>query len=52
VICPPITAYRFCQKLPKAKLIIAEQAGHSQSEPPITRALVETMKELEGMRPR
>lgn len=47
VICPPITAYRFCKLLPKAELVIAERAGHSQSEPPITAALVETMKELE-----
>jgi proline iminopeptidase len=47
VICPPITAYRFCRMLPKAKLVIVERAGHSQGEPPITAALVAALKELE-----
>ncbi|UCG15845.1 MAG: prolyl aminopeptidase [Phycisphaerales bacterium] len=47
VICPPITAWRFCRMLPKANLVIAERAGHSASEPPVTAALVAAMKELE-----
>lgn len=47
VICPPITAYRFCKMLPRANLVIAERAGHSQSEPPITAALIAAMKKLE-----
>jgi proline iminopeptidase len=46
VICPPITAYRFCKMLPKAKLVITERAGHSRNEPTTTAALVAAMKEL------
>lgn len=47
VICLPRVAYEFCRPLPNAKLIIAERAGHSQSEPPVTKALVEVMQTLE-----
>jgi proline iminopeptidase len=47
VICPPITAYRFCRRLPKAKLVIVEAAGHSQGEPGITSELVKAMKALD-----
>ncbi len=51
VICPPRVAYRFCRGMPNAKLVIAERAGHSQGEPPITRALVAAMRDLESLSP-
>ncbi len=47
VICPPITAYRLHQKLPKSKLWIIEGAGHSASEPGIEAALVKAVNEFE-----
>ena len=46
-ICPPITAYKLHQKLPKSRLIIVERAGHSVSEPGITAALLDAMKSFE-----
>lgn len=46
-ICPPITAYKLHQKLPKSRLVIVERAGHSVSEPGITAALLEAMKSFE-----
>jgi proline iminopeptidase len=47
MICPPVTAWRLHQRLPKSKLIIIEEAGHSEGEPDTTRALVEAMAEFE-----
>lgn len=47
VICPPITAYRLHQKLPKSKLIIVEKAGHSSIEPGIQRELLSAVKQFE-----
>ena len=47
VICPPITAYKLHQKLPKSKLWIIETAGHVSSEPGIEAALVRTAQEFE-----
>lgn len=47
MVCPPVTAYRLHKRLPKSKLIIAEEAGHSESEEGTTRALVETVAEFE-----
>ncbi len=47
VICPPITAWRLHKALPKSKLIIVEEAGHSEGEPGTTRALVEAVAEFE-----
>jgi proline iminopeptidase len=47
VICPPITAYRLHQKLPKSKLIIVEKAGHSSIEPGIQRELLLAVKQFE-----
>jgi proline iminopeptidase len=47
VICPPITAYRLHQKLPKSKLIIVEKAGHSAREPGIRRELISAVKQFE-----
>jgi proline iminopeptidase len=47
MICPPVFAWRLHQRLPKSKLIIVEEAGHSEAEPGITRALVEAVAEFE-----
>ena len=47
VICPPITAYRLHQKLPKSKLFIVEKAGHSSMEPGIQRQLILAVKQFE-----
>ncbi|MBU0640105.1 MAG: prolyl aminopeptidase [Planctomycetes bacterium] len=40
MLCPPITAWRLHQRLPKSRLIIVEQAGHSEDEEGTTRALL------------
>lgn len=47
VICPPITAYKLHQALPKSKLVIVEAAGHSAGEPAIRSALIEAARSLE-----
>jgi len=47
MICPPVTAYRLHQALPKSKLVIAERAGHWMGEKTIEEALLKAMKELE-----
>ena len=47
MLCPPITAWRLHQRLPKSKLIIVEEAGHSEGEEGTTRALVEAVAEFE-----
>ena len=47
MICPPVTAFRLHQKLPRSKLVIAEQSGHSMQEKAIERALLEAMREFE-----
>lgn len=47
VICPPITAYRLHQKLPKSKLFIVAKAGHSSREPGIQRELLLAVKQFE-----
>lgn len=47
VICPPVTAYRLHKRLPHARLIIAENAGHWMGEPPIEQALIKVMREFE-----
>lgn len=46
VICPPEAAWRLHRALPRSELIIVERAGHSEGEPGITAALVETMDRL------
>ena len=46
VICPPITAYKIQTKLRKAKLVIAESAGHWMGEKPIEQELLKAMIEL------
>ncbi len=47
MLCPPITAWRLHQRLPKSKLIIVEEAGHSEGKDGTTRALVEAVAEFE-----
>ncbi len=47
VICPPKTAYRLHQEMPKSRLVIVEGAGHSAAEPGIQGAIVEAVKEFE-----
>lgn len=47
VICPPVTAYRLHEKLPKSKLIISRNAGHTAGEPSTQKHLVQAMKEFE-----
>jgi proline iminopeptidase len=47
MLCPPITAYRLHRMLPKSKLVIVEAAGHSESEPGTTQALLQAVAEFE-----
>ena len=45
--CPPITAWRLHKALPKSKLVIVEEAGHSEGEPGIVQALLAAVAEFE-----
>jgi proline iminopeptidase len=47
VICPPITAWRVHQRLPRSRLVMLENAGHSGGAPPMRRALVEAVRSIE-----
>ena len=47
IICPPVTAYKLHKLLQKSELIIAEGAGHAQSEKPIEKALLTAMRKFE-----
>jgi proline iminopeptidase len=47
MLCPPVTAWRLHQRLPQSKLIIVEEAGHSEGEEGTTRALVAAVAEFE-----
>lgn len=47
IICPPVTAWELHQRLPRSKLVIIEEAGHSESEPGITSALLEAVAQFE-----
>lgn len=47
VICPPATAFKLQQMLPKSRLVIAEKAGHASTEPSIRKALVEAVESFE-----
>ena len=44
---PTETRYRLHRRLPKSKLIIVEAAGHSESEPGTTKALVQAVAEFD-----
>ena len=45
LVCPPVAAWSLARHWPDASLEIV-QAGHSLSEPEITRALIRTMNEI------
>jgi proline iminopeptidase len=47
VICPPRNAFRLKEKLPKARVIIAEAAGHAVWDPPVQKELVKAVKTFE-----
>jgi proline iminopeptidase len=44
---PPMAAYRVHRALPNSKLVIVEEAGHSETEDGITRALLEAVAAFE-----
>lgn len=44
---PPVSAYKVHKALPKSKLVMVEEAGHSESEEGITEALVKAAAEFE-----
>ena len=47
VICPPINAFRLKQKIPHAKLVLAESAGHWMGEKPVEKELLKAVREFE-----
>lgn len=47
MVCPPITAYRIHQELPKSKLVIAEASGHWMGEKGVEKAMLEAMRDFE-----
>lgn len=47
VICPPINAFRLKQKIPHAKVVLAEGAGHWMGEKPVERELLKAVREFE-----
>jgi proline iminopeptidase len=47
VVCPPITAYRLHEMLPKSELILAERSGHWMGEPAIQTELLKAMRRFE-----
>lgn len=47
VICPPKTAYKLHQALPRSQLWIVEAAGHAGGEPGIQTAIVRAVKTFE-----
>lgn len=51
VICPPATAWRVHRALPRSRLVLVEDAGHSGWAPPLRRALVEAIRSLERPAP-
>lgn len=48
MICPPSSAWRLAQALPKSRLHMIPMAGHALSEPGISEALVQAMNLLRG----
>ena len=47
VICPPLNAQKLKQRIPHAKLVLAESAGHWMGEKPIERELLKAVREFE-----
>ena len=50
MICPPISAHRLSQMLPKSRLTFIGRAGHALSEPGISAELVRTMDMMGAQR--
>jgi proline iminopeptidase len=48
VICPPLAAWRVHQGMPRSRLVLVEDAGHSGWASPVRRALQEAIRSLEG----
>lgn len=51
LLCPPMTALQLHEALPRSRLIVVEDAGHSATEPGIRSALVTTLDEIAGKGP-
>ena len=47
VICPPVTAWRVHRAMPRSRLVLVEDAGHSGWAPPVRKALAEAIRSLE-----
>ncbi len=47
VICPPISASRVHEGMPRSRLVLVEDAGHSGWAPPVRRALQEAIRSFE-----
>jgi len=47
VICPPLAAWRVHQGMPRSRLVLVEDAGHSGWAPPVRKALVEAIRSVE-----
>ncbi|MCK4712877.1 MAG: prolyl aminopeptidase [Marinosulfonomonas sp.] len=50
MVCPPASAWKVAQAMPKADLQMVPMAGHALSEPEITAALVQVMNRLRRKR--
>lgn len=48
MICPPASAWKLAQALPKSRLHMIPMAGHALSEPGISEALVHAMNQFRG----
>jgi len=49
MVCPPVTAHRLHQRLPRSRLVIAESSGHWMGETAVEKALLEAVKEYESL---
>ena len=47
VICPPVNAQRLKQRIPHARLVLAESGGHWMGEKPVERELLKAVREFE-----
>ena len=47
MLCPPVTAWGLHRRLARSKLVIVEEAGHSETEPGITSALLQAVAHFE-----
>ncbi len=50
VLCPPIAAWRVHRGMPRSKLVLVEDAGHSGWAPPLRKKLQEAIASFEGAR--